>query len=194
MAETRFDPSGYLTFDLARGRIAAPSGGGLVALPAEHLAKLAGDADSGALGRLGKSIGEWFAGRLRERLASAGDPTAVPPETFLSELNGLLAVHGFGRAAIESYGDAVLLRVGAAVLAGPEGVAFYEAFFAGLFGAFLDQTVHCLAIDTPESRTVLVGSPPAIRRAAQLRTAGVAPETIATRLHQESRAARKGAR
>jgi hypothetical protein len=195
MSDDRFDPSGYLVFDLARGRAVVPQDAGALVLPTEILERLAAESDAGMPGRLARALGEWLGGRLRARLAGGGaDPVAASPEAFLSELNGLLAMHGLGRATIETYGDAMLLRPAPTVFAKSGAGAFLEALFGGVFGAYLGHDTPCLALEAPGGPCVLIASPAAIRRATQLRTAGVAPETIATRLHQEARALREGQR
>lgn len=194
MANDRFNPAGYLTFDLAHGRAAAEKTGVLV-LPLELLERLTGETDAGALDRLARGLGEWLGKRVRDRLSAGGaDPLSAAPETFLNELNGLLAVHGLGRAVLESFGEVLLVRLDGDVIAGVHGTAFFEALFSGVFTTFLGQDASCLAMETPGGRCLLVASPAAIRRAAQLRSAGVGPETIATRLYQEARAAREGGR
>ena len=194
MSNDRFDPAGYFTFDLARGRAATEKTGVLV-LPLELLERLAGEADAAALDRLARGLGEWLGGRVRDRLAAGGgDPLAAAPETFLNELNGLLAVHGLGRAVLESFGEVLLVRLDGELLAGVHGAAFFEALFSGVFTTFLGQEAACLAMETPDGRCLLVANPAAIRRATQLRAAGVAPETIATRLYQEARTAREAGR
>ena len=192
MPENRFDPSGYLTFDLSRCSATLPDAAAAVILPAEVLERIVDDRDGGGPGTIAHPLGEWVGARVRDRLgAGGGSPADASPEAFLAETNGLLAVHGLGRVALETYGDALLLR--ADVAAFPKaGAGFLEPFFAGLFGAFLGRDVPCLALDGPGGPCVLVASPPAVRRAAQLKSAGILPETIATRLHQESRAAREG--
>jgi|GEM_PF-2427518 len=194
MSIDRFDPAGYFTFDLARGRAAAEKTG-VVVLPMGLLDRLSGEADAGALERLARGFGEWLGRRVRDRLSAGGaDPLSASPESFLNELNGLLAVHGLGRAVLESFGEMLLVRLDADLLAGVHGAAFFEALFAGIFTTFLGQEASCLAMETADGRCLLVASPGAIRRAAQLRSAGVGPETIATRLYQEARAVREGGR
>jgi hypothetical protein len=194
MANDRFNPAGYFTFDLAHGRAAAEKTGVLV-LPVELLEQLVGEADAAALDRLSRGFGEWLGGRVRERLsASGGDPLAAAPETFLNELNGLLAVHGLGRAALESFGEVLLVRLDGDLFAGVHGARFFETLFAGVFTTFLGQEASCLAMEVSGGRCLLVANPASIRRATQLRSAGVGPETIATRLYQEARAAREGGR
>jgi hypothetical protein len=194
MSNDRFDPAGYFTFDLARGRAVTEKSGVLV-LPVELLERLVGETDGGALERLARGFGEWLGKRVRDRLSGGGaDPLSAAPETFLNELNGLLAVHGLGRAVLESFGEVLLVRLDADWIAGVHGAAFFEALFGGVFTTFLGQDAACLAMETPDGRCLLVASPAAIRRATQLRSAGVGPETIATRLYQEARAAREGGR
>ncbi|MBN1770213.1 MAG: hypothetical protein JXB32_03035 [Deltaproteobacteria bacterium] len=194
MANDRFNPAGYFTFDLAHGRAATEKTGVLV-LPVEFLERLAGETDAAPLERLARGFGEWLGKRVRDRLAAGGgDPLSAAPETFLNELNGLLAVHGLGRAVLESFGEVLLVRLDGDLLAGVNGAAFFEALFSGVFTTFLGQDASCLAMETPGGRCLLVANPAAIRRATQLRSAGVGPETIATRLYQEARAAREGER
>ncbi|MBI5500030.1 MAG: hypothetical protein HY907_07285 [Deltaproteobacteria bacterium] len=194
MPEDRFDPSGYLTFDLARGSASLPDAASAVVLPADVLERVAGGKDGIGPALVARPLGEWLGARLRERLAAGGgNPADASPESFLAQANGLLAVHGLGRISLEAYGDAVLLRTELVVLP-KAGAGFLEPFCSGLFGAFLGREVPCLALDGPGGACVLIGSPPAVRRAAQLKAAGVPAETIATRLHQESRAAREGKR
>lgn len=194
MSNDRFNPAEYFTFDLTRGRAATDRTGVLV-LPVELLGRLAGEADAGALERLARGFGEWMGGRVRDRLAAAGaDPLSAAPETFLNELNGLLALHGLGRAVLESFGEVLVVRLDGDLLSGVHGAAFFEALLSGVFTTFLGQDAACLAMETPGGRCLLVANPAAIRRAAQLRAAGVAPETIATRLYQEARTAREAAR
>jgi hypothetical protein len=193
MPEDRFDPGGYLTFELSRGRAGVPGAVGAVILPVEVLERIATDGDGGGPAGVARALGEWLGARLRERLASGGNAADASPESFVSALTGLLAVHGLGRAALETYGDAALIRAEPTIFV-KAGAAFLEPLFGSLFHGFLGHEVPCLVLDAPGASCVLLGSPAAIRRAAQLKSAGVGPETIATRLHQESRALREGKR
>lgn len=190
MVENRFNPAGYFTFDLARGRTTTGRTDVLI-LPVELLNRLGEEADTAALGRLARGLGEWLGERVRERLSVGGaDPLAASPEAFLNELNGLLAVHGLGRTTLESFGDVLLVRLdGGDPFPGVHGATFLEALFSGIITTFLGQEASCLAMDTPGGRCLVVASPGAIRRATQLRSAGAGVEAIVSRLYYEARSA-----
>jgi hypothetical protein len=192
MADDRFDPAGYLAFDLAHGTIgAARAGTPAVVVPREALVALSEEPGMLGFAALARAIGRWIAAALRERLGGAAAAHGAAPEAFLTALNGVLAVHGLGRLALETYGDVLLVRVESSPLAGPPGERFFEELLASLLGDFLGRPVQCLALPDADEPCILVGGPQAVRRAGDWRKEGASPEAIAARLHRESRAARK---
>ncbi len=104
---TRFNPSGYVSFDLVRGRV--DLSGDHVLVAAEALINLCLAAGDEAARDFGRSLGTAMGRRVAERL---GDGVASASlEEVLDHLGGELALSGFGSLGLERWGKALVLTV-----------------------------------------------------------------------------------
>jgi hypothetical protein len=193
MSEHRFDPTDYYRFDLAHGTLGiAGQDGGAVVVPFGAIDRpLATEAGAAATAVLASAFGGWIGIRLRERLSGEEDPVEVSPERFLSELNGLLTLHGLGRWFLETHGDVLLIRAAVPSMVPGRRGQLIEAFFSALLGSFLSKDVRCVSLDDGEFPCILVGGAGVFRRVEGWMEQGWAPEAIAARLQHDLRAARE---
>lgn len=147
MSEPRFDPRGYLRFDLAAGLLASRDDRRHLVLPASVLE--AAD-DEAALAEASRQWGE-EQGRALVDL-SGGASLGEAPEPFLTDLAALLATLGWGRCELEAWGGVLFVVVedppaGAAakVLAG---------LLAGVFDAVSGERFACVPMQ--EGRFLLL--------------------------------------
>jgi len=149
MTEARFEPRGYLRFDLASGRLATRDDRRHLVIPAEVL-EAAGSAEG-----LAEAARSW--GKAQGKtLASfgGGDALEAPPEQFLTDLAHLLATLGWGRCELETWGDVLFAVVGDAPSGG--GARVLGALLAGVFEAVGGQRFECIPM--AEGRFLLCGA------------------------------------
>ncbi len=143
MEEPKFDPGGFLEFDMAKGAVRARRGGRVVLLPEGVLKSvvqvaMASGQSSDAFRELGEFVGARVVDSLGAHVSDAS------PEAVLGHLSATLSLLGLGRAQIETWGDAMVVEVvGAPDLGRTEGVI--ERVIAGVFGALTGTRVECAA-------------------------------------------------
>jgi hypothetical protein len=180
MSQTAFDASGFVRFDLARGRIRSAADEDLALVPLRLLGLLPPGDGLVAAGR------EW--GRIHgERLARAG--REAPIETLADALGGALAVAGLGRLALETRGDALLFRVAPAGDTLPDESAAGRDLLVGFIAGFL-TALEPAGFEVVElcrdsgSRLFWAGNPAAAGRVRAWIAGGVEPLQALDRLAQ----------
>lgn len=112
MADTPFDPSGAVTFDLTSGRVSLEHASERVLAPVDGLAQLCEAAGLSATQAFGLAIGTAMGQRLAKRVApNAKDIRGVTMERFLEHLRGEFALAGLGVVRMELWGSALLFIV-----------------------------------------------------------------------------------
>jgi hypothetical protein len=104
---TRFNPSGSVSFDLARGRVDCD--GEHVLVPADALLDLCQAAGDEALTDFGRRLGTAAGRRVALRLGEAASSATL--EEVLDHLGGELALLGLGSLGLERWGRALVLSV-----------------------------------------------------------------------------------
>ena len=104
---TRFNPSGSVSFDLARGRV--DCGGEHVLVPADALIDLCRHAGDDAVTDFGRRLGTAAGRRVAERLGDGASSATL--EEVLDHLGGELALLGLGSLGLERWGRALVLSV-----------------------------------------------------------------------------------
>ena len=149
MSEARFEPRGYLRFDLGAGRIATRDDRRHLVVPAEIVEA------AGAEGTLAEAARSW--GREQGKALAGLVPGHVldePPESFMTSLAHLLATLGWGRCELESWGG-VLFAVVAEAPAGA-GAAILGELLAGAFEAVAGESIECVPME--DDRFLLLGA------------------------------------
>lgn len=104
---TRFNPSGSVSFDLARGRV--DCGGDHVLVPVDGLADLCRAAGGEAAVDFGRRLGTAVGRRVEARLGA--DVARASLEEVLDHLGGELALVGLGSLGLERWGRALVLTL-----------------------------------------------------------------------------------
>jgi hypothetical protein len=104
---TRFNPSGSVSFDLARGRV--DCGGEHVLVPADALIDLCRAAGDEVVADFGRRIGTAVGRRVAERMGDSAPSASM--EDVLDHLGGELALLGLGSLGLERWGRALVLTV-----------------------------------------------------------------------------------
>ncbi len=115
---TRFNPSGSVSFDLARGRV--DCGGEQLLVAADALSDLCLAAGEEAIVDFGRRLGTSIGRRVAARLGDSANAASL--EELLEQLGGELALSGLGSLGLERWGRALVL-----------------SFEGGPFGPNLDQ-------------------------------------------------------
>jgi hypothetical protein len=140
MTEARFQPQGYLRFDLSQGHLSTPDERRHLVVPAELLkAAATGDELDGSARRWGEEQGASLAGLV------GADVLEQPPERFVTELAHLLATLGWGWCELESWGGVLFVVVQKAPHGGAV-VKILRNFLAGAFSAASGQRLECVSI------------------------------------------------
>jgi hypothetical protein len=113
MADTTFDPTEAVTFDLAYGHVHMDGAPNRVLVPSDALVELCEAAGEEATGALGYAIGTAMGRRVAARVAREGEDrqSAVARALFdvvVEHLAGELALAGLGSLAVERWGKAVV--------------------------------------------------------------------------------------
>ena len=113
MADSTFDPTEAVTFDLAYGHVHMDGAPNRVLVPSDALVELCEAAGEEATGALGHAIGTAMGRRVAARVAREGEDrqSAVARATFelvVEQLAGELALAGLGSLAVERWGKAVV--------------------------------------------------------------------------------------
>jgi hypothetical protein len=154
MADTRFDPSQAIRFDLGRGAVQLDGGPSLVVSVDALLALCRGagaDAARDFGRRLGTEIGRRVGGRIGFERASV--------ESVIEHLGGDLALLGLGSLGAERWGKALVLTLSDSPL-GAEGDAIIAAVLEGALqrGTSRDASVVPLARDDRQLRLLVVSA------------------------------------
>lgn len=175
---TRFNPSGSVSFDLARGRVDCD--GEHVLVPADALLDLCRHAGDDALVDFGRRLGTAAGRRVATRL---GDGTSSATlEEVLDHLGGELALLGLGSLGLERWGRALVLSIEG----GPFGQQLDRLLSAVLEGALqraFGRDCHATKL-VRDDRIVrfLIGSQSSIARVNQWLGSGVSYGDALTRL------------
>lgn len=105
----RFDMTGALRFDLARGRVNLGGVGARVVLPVEALSVLCRSLSEAELADFGHGLGNAVGKRVAERLGS--HLNRVETEEMVDHLGGELALMGLGSLSVEYWGRAMVVSV-----------------------------------------------------------------------------------
>ncbi len=108
MAE-RFDMTGALRFDLARGRVSLGGVGARVVLPVDAISLLCRGLPESALRDFGHGLGNTVGKNVMDRLGSR--LSSVETVELVDHLGGELALMGFGSLAVEYWGQALVLSM-----------------------------------------------------------------------------------
>lgn len=112
MADTPFDPTGAVTFDLSSGRVSLEHASERVLAPVDGLAQLCKAAGQSATQEFGRAIGSAMGQRLAKRVApNPEDIRSVTMELFVEHLRGEFALAGLGVIHMELWGSALLFVV-----------------------------------------------------------------------------------
>lgn len=155
MAQTRFDPSHAVKFDLGRGVVQLDGSADRLLVPADALLALCGAAGEEAARDFGRKIGAEIGRRAAGRL---GTVAQAGLEDVLEHLGGDLALAGFGSLGIERWGRALVMTVSDCPL-GAAGDGLLAAVLEGAIQRALgrDATVVPLARDGASARLLVVG-------------------------------------
>jgi hypothetical protein len=180
-----FDAAGYVQIDLEHGQLSTRDGGQRhVMVPIEVLAavaRAAGDREGGtaAMYAAGRSWGESLGASIARDLAPPGQSARdASPQAFADRLAGSLAVMGWGRATVETWGQGLVVAVrdlpGDA--SGPERHVLAGAL-AGIVSTLSARQFACALIDRGlpggEARFFL-GAPRAVKAARRWHDEGSA--------------------
>lgn len=138
---TRFNPSGSVSFDLARGRVDCD--GEHVLVPADALLDLCRSAGDDALVDFGRRLGTAAGRRVATRLGDGASSATL--EEVLDHLGGELALLGLGSLGLERWGRALVLSVEG----GPFGQQLDRLLGAVLEGALqraFGRDVHAIKL------------------------------------------------
>lgn len=141
MAETdRFDPTGYLQFDLGEGAVRTKAGDRVLVLSDTVVSPLVSAAvetgDLTAVRELGKHLGSQIVDSL------GGSVLDDSPEAVLEHAAGVLAVLGWGRLGLERWGNAMVATVDNPPELDGENLGV-AALLGGVFSALADAEVAC---------------------------------------------------
>ena len=150
--EPRFDPGGFLEFDLAGGAVHVRSGARVLLLSDTVVAPLVSAAvahgDLTAMRRLGRHIGE----EVKRSLGRT--PDELGADTVLGHAASVLALFGWGRLEIDRWGDALCARLTALPVLDDDHLAI-AALLGGLFSSLAHHEVACVPVGS-EGRFLLV--------------------------------------
>ena len=180
MAQTRFDPSQAVKFDLGRGVVQLDGSADRVLVPADALLALCSSAGDEATRDFGRKIGSEVGRRAAGRLGTAAEAGL---EDVLEHLGGDLALAGFGSLGIERWGRALVMTVSDSPL-GAAGDSLLAAVLEGAIQRALgrDVSVVPLSRDGQWARLLVVGDKAATRVRGWL-AEGVAWGDALARLH-----------
>jgi len=143
MEEPGFDPGDFYAFDLAHGAVRTRGGVRVLVLSDDVVAPLVSAAvqkgDLSALRRLGQQMAAQAATSLGP---SVGD---LPPETVLGHISSCMALFGFGRVRLESWGPALVATVDGAPDLDSERLAM-GAVLGGLLSTLVGREVACVPV------------------------------------------------
>jgi hypothetical protein len=175
---TRFNPSGSVSFDLARGRV--DCGGDHVLVTADALVDLCRAAGDEAVADFGRRLGTAAGRRIADRLGN--DASGASLEEVLDHLGGELALLGLGSLGLERWGRALVLTIDG----GPFGQQLDRLLGAVLEGALqraFGRDCHATKLMRDDRRVrFLIASPASASRVAGWLGSGVSYGDALTRL------------
>lgn len=179
MAESTFDPTHAVTFDLASGRVHLEDAPSRVLVPADALQTLAAAAGEAATTAFGAAIGEPIGRRVARRLSGA--PGTATLTSVIDHLGGDLALVGLGSLGAERWGDALVLTLDHGPLQGDGLVA---AVLSSALSTAAGKAVEVVALakDATRSRFLLTGKAGADKARGWLKD-GVSWGDVLVRLH-----------
>ena len=138
MAQTPFDPSEAVTFDLAYGHVHLDGAPNRVLVPSDALVALCEAAGDQAAAALGGAMGKALGHRVAVRLAPSSeqrqpDVAKAPWEGVVEQLAGELALLGLGSLGAERWGKALVLVVDQSPL-GDRGDSLLAEILSAAFG------------------------------------------------------------
>lgn len=149
-----FDAAGYLQIDVARGDMRTRDGGERrhVTIPIDllsSLARAAGDREGGGatMYAAGRTWGEVLGASIAHDLAPPGKTIGeLPPQAFSDRLAGALGAMGWGHAAVETWGPALVIAVSELPGDGHERHLF-AGVLAGVVSSVSGRQFACAVID-----------------------------------------------
>jgi hypothetical protein len=180
---TRFNPSGSVSFDLARGRV--DCGGDHVLIAADALVDLCRAAGDEAVSDFGRRLGTALGRRMAERLGDGASSASM--EVVLDHLGGELAMMGLGSLGLERWGRALVLTLDG----GPFGQQLDKLLASVLEGAMQrgfgrDCRATKLMRDDRQVR-FLIASPSSASKVNEWLGAGISYGDALTRLQNGTR-------
>ncbi len=176
MNEARFQPRGFLKFDLERGQLSSRDEKRYLLVPAELISALGDDAD---LNQAARAWGEEQGAALAALIGEAVLREA--PEQFVTELSHLLAALGWGACDLETWGEVAFVIARNSPAGGSTSIL--GPFLAGVFSAVGPERFECVRLPEPERvRFLLTGADTAseVRRWADQ---GADVEEIVRKMH-----------
>lgn len=151
MTTARFQPRGFLKFDLKQGQLSTRDKRRHLVVPVE-LVKAAGEGID--VSDAARSWGEEQGAALASLVGS--DALEASPEQFITELGHLLATLGWGQCNFESWGGVVFVVTDHAPRGG--AVRILSSFLGGVFTAVSEERFECVPLQTEGTiRFVLTG-------------------------------------
>lgn len=182
MIDNAFDAAGFIKVDLETGTISSPLQTPLALVPLSVLQTLTPtSAGKDASVNWGKERGEVLASTLNVEIATM--------DVLAQHVQGEIALMGMGRASIDVFGDALLIKITGgtpAAAASPVVSAILEGFSAGYISAVSKKEFDALTIEHgADVRVLFVGHVDTTARVKSLLAAGIAPLVALEKLHKE---------
>ncbi len=151
MSTARFEPRGFLKFDLNQGQLSTRDKRRHLVVPVE-LVKAAGEGTG--LSQAARTWGEEQGAALASLIGE--DVLDGSPEQFVTELGHLLAALGWGQCNLEAWGGVVFVVAEHAPRGGAAKIL--SSFLAGVFTAVGGERFECVPLTTEGTiRFVLTG-------------------------------------
>jgi hypothetical protein len=140
----RFNPTGSVQFDLARGRV--DLAGEQVLVAADALSALCTAAGDEAIVDFGRRIGTAVGRRVAHRLEEAGERERASIEEVLDQLGGELALSGLGALGLERWGRAMVLTLTGAPFA-PDLDLLLASVLEGALQRSFGKDAHAIKLE-----------------------------------------------
>lgn len=155
MTQSTYDPSGAVTFDLARGRVGMEKAPDMILAPREALHKLCEAAGPEAAQTFGRVMGRLMGQRV---IDGTPDFAKASPEQFIDRAHVEFALVGLGVVTLERWGNALLFVVDDAPL--PTSVV--AAILTGYMQAVTARKVACVPIMADKKRARFFATDPSL--------------------------------
>lgn len=151
MTEPKLDLESYFTFDLAGGDLRYTRGGDrLIAFPMSAMDSVLGlrfdEIQKNLPYTIGLHLGEECGRRVVEAMGGAMK-AGISPESFLDNLNAVLALHGLGVIKLETWGDILLFRWRMSEESRQKLLEFQEGVLAGVLRTVTGQPFEATSVD-----------------------------------------------